>query len=377
MEDIGILTSPDEYMNHQIVDTFTVVQESDRGWTEKVWASLARKDGSMQVDFGLGKYINRNVLDAFAGVARGREQWTVRGSRALDTDVERTGVGPIDYEVVKPLKSVRFKLDQNDQGIAFDLVFEGDLPPFFEKRNRVRAGFRVAMDVIRYHQGGRVSGWIEIAGERHEVGDDWYGFRDHSWGMRGDIIGAAPPDITPGLAINNRMKMFWGPWLMRRPDGSFYEIQHFLLSTDHYDYYSGFVNHADGTQEAIMSIDEDVRFDRDTRVFLGGTFTLNMANGQKRVVEVEPLGDTAFHLRTGEYGSWKGGRHGSWRGGLHLDGEYIPDTRQALHELGQFRDKPVIVREGDAVGYGIQESILRGDWPDYGVSPESDFPTDI
>ena len=40
--------------------------------------------------------------------------------------------------------------------------------------------------------------------------------------------------------------------------------------------------------------------------------------------------------------------------------------------LGQFRDTPIRVREGDAVGYGIMESIITGEWPDLGLTAESD-----
>jgi hypothetical protein len=47
-------------------------------WTEKIWASIARTDGTLQLDFGLGKYQNRGIIDGFGGVSRGREQWTVR-----------------------------------------------------------------------------------------------------------------------------------------------------------------------------------------------------------------------------------------------------------------------------------------------------------
>jgi hypothetical protein len=57
--------------NHQIADTFATVAESDLGWTEKIWGALLRKDGKMALSFGLGKYQNRNVLDGFAGIARG------------------------------------------------------------------------------------------------------------------------------------------------------------------------------------------------------------------------------------------------------------------------------------------------------------------
>src|SRR5690348_13508812 len=105
--DIGPLLGADEGMNHQIVDTFARISESDHAWTEKIWGSIAKTDGSLQVDFGLGKYQNRGILDGFGGVSRGREQWTVRGSRELHRDPELVGVGPIRYEIVDPLKSVR------------------------------------------------------------------------------------------------------------------------------------------------------------------------------------------------------------------------------------------------------------------------------
>ena len=66
--------------------------------------------------------------------------------------------------------------------------------------------------------------------------------------------------------------------------------------------------------------------------------------------------------------------HGAWKGPLHLDGEYIADCwdDEHLRTLGQFRDTPIRVREGDAVGYGIMESIIGGVWPELGLTAESD-----
>ena len=48
----------------------------------------AARDGSIQLGFGLGKYTNRNVMDAYAGMSRGVEQMTVRASRRLAPDPE-------------------------------------------------------------------------------------------------------------------------------------------------------------------------------------------------------------------------------------------------------------------------------------------------
>src|SRR5216684_529448 len=110
----GLLVAADESLTHQIVETHARVAHADRSWTEKVCAMAAARDGSLQLAFGLGKYTNRNVLDGYAGVSRGREQWTVRGSRRLSDAPDRVGVGPIDYEVIEPYKQVRFACAAND-----------------------------------------------------------------------------------------------------------------------------------------------------------------------------------------------------------------------------------------------------------------------
>ncbi|MDP9334392.1 MAG: hypothetical protein M3Q30_13975 [Actinomycetota bacterium] len=191
VDDIGALRSADETLNHQIVDTFATVAESDHAWTEKIWASMARVDGSLQIDFGLGKYHNRGIIDAFGGISRGREQWTVRASRELRSAPEEVTVGPLSSEVVDSLEQIRFRLEPNDaQPISFDVVLCGVTPPFFEDRNRVRnrRTGRVDVDVVRYHQGGWVSGTVTVDGETHEVRpDEWFGFRDHSWGVRQQV----------------------------------------------------------------------------------------------------------------------------------------------------------------------------------------------
>lgn len=77
---IGPLLAADEQFNHQVVETFATVAQSDFAWAEKVCGMAASRDGSVQI----GKYTNRNVVDAYAGVSRGVEQWVVRASRAPD-----------------------------------------------------------------------------------------------------------------------------------------------------------------------------------------------------------------------------------------------------------------------------------------------------
>jgi len=380
--DIGPLRDADEGLNHQIVDTFATVSESDHSWTEKIWVSIASTDGSVQADFGLGKYQNRGVIDGFGGVSRGREQWIVRGSRELRTAPEETGIGPIQYEIVEPRQSVRVRLEPNDvQPISFDLVLSGVISPFFEERNLVRnrRSGRIDVNVIRYHQGGTATGTITIDGETRDLGAEGaFGFRDHSWGVRqgvgiapSDLIGAAPR--AEGAVPNVKGLMVWMPAFFRRPDGTYYETA-LHLAGGAWNLSGAFVNEADGGQAQVAAAVPHLDYDPHTRFVRGGEIHLRMVTGEERVIEVETLGESGFFLKTAGYGQWGSHKHGSWMGRLHLDGDHLPDCwdDENLARLGQFRDTPVRVREGDAVGYGIVESIINGVWPELGLAAESD-----
>jgi hypothetical protein len=378
IKDIGPLLGADEGLNHQIVDTFATLSQADLAWTEKIWASIARTDGSLQLDFGLGKYQNRGIIDGFAGISRGREQWTVRGSRELRSAPEALSVGPIHLEIVEPLRQMRFRLEPNDvQPISFDVVLSGVTPPFFEERNLVRnrnTG-RVDVDVIRYHQGGWATGTVTVDGVTHEIRpDEWFGVRDHSWGVR-QAIGAPPEDLIPAAKAPAGMRggMKWSPAFFQRPDGSYYETAIFIVEGP-WEYSSAYLNDADGTQARVRRVTSKIDYDTRTRFVKGGELVMLLESGEERVIEVEALGESGFFLKTGGYGPWKDHKHGSWKGPLHLDGEYLADcwSDENLRLLGQFRDTPIRVRDGDAVGYGIMESLIGGVWPELGLTAESD-----
>jgi hypothetical protein len=381
IRDIGPLLGADEGLNHQTVDTFAVVSESDYAWTEKIWVSIAKADGSVQANFGLGKYQNRGVIDGFGGVSRGREQWTVRGSRELKSDAESTAIGPIAYEIVDPLNAVRVRLERNDVlPISFDLTLRGVTPPFFEDRNLVRnpTTNRTDVNVVRYHQGGWATGTISVDGDRIELtGEDGFGFRDHSWGVRqgvGDDLTDLPaPPAAARSHAGRRGMMKWTPAFFRRPDGSYYETAIFLTGGA-WNYASAYVNDASGRQDRVRSAVPHMEYDGRTRFVQRGQLQLVMESGEERTIEVEAPGESGFFLKTVGYGDWKGHKHGRWMGPLHLDGEHIPDCwdDEHLNLLGQFRDTPIRVREGNAVGYGIMESIVTGEWPEFGLTAESD-----
>ena len=385
IDGIGELLGADEGLNHQTIDTFATISQTDLAWTEKIWASMAKTDGSLQVNLGLGKYQNRGIIDGFGGVARGYEQWTVRGSRELHSAPEDMSIGPIRYEIIDPLSTVRFILEPNDvQPISFDLVLTGVTQPFFEDRNLIRnkTTGRIDVDVIRYHQGGWATGEVTVDGTTHQfTRENSFGFRDHSWGVR-QAVGAAPPDLLrpprkPRAEGEKRPEfrggMKWSPCFFERPDGSFYETA-IHLTQGVWDYTSAYINESDGRQHRVLEAKPLIDYDPRTRFVRGGELHLTMESGEERFIEIEALDNSGFHLKVVGYGEWKGHMHGTWRGPLHFDGEYIDDcsSDEFLPQLGQLRDTPIRVREGDAVGYGIMESIVAGVWPELGLTAESD-----
>jgi hypothetical protein len=382
---ISTLTGADEALNHQIVNTHSAVVTPDRSWAEKIWFTLARKDGALQADFGLGKYPNRNVLDGFAGVQHGDNQRTVRASRVLRPGLEDMAVGPIRYEVIEPFRKIRLTLAENTvQPLKLDLTFTDRLPAFFEGRDVVLAQGRTASDVIRYHQAGTVSGWIEIGGERIAVEpDDWFGFRDHSWGVR-EHVGLDPADLVPAdLAPTAQDKdragkpyhFNWAVSQLTRPDGSRYEIAYYFRDfggEGRPDFFTGFINEADGRQTQLLRVVPELTYRKADKAIMGGRlYALHGGKGRalvERVFEVEAIDPgMGFRLLPGLYGNWKGQIHGSFKGENYLDGECVEDANNpentAANYRWQIRDRPLRIREGEAAGFANIESIIIGDYP--------------
>lgn len=379
---IGPLTAADEYLNHQIVNTHAIVGSADRAWTEKIWFMLARKDGSMAASFGLGKYANRGVLDGFAGVQVGTTQRTVRASRVLAPRLQDMDVGPLAYEIVEPFDKVRITCGRNAaQPVSFDLTFHAVMPAFFENRDTVIAGGRTASDVIRYHQPGTVSGWIEIEDERIAVDPrDWFGFRDHSWGVR-EHVGKEPGDLVPGhlgeTGADKDKSRYHFNWLVSqiaRPDGSYYDLAYYFRDfggDGPPEFFTGSINEADGTQTPILHLYPEITYRGQDKAALHGRITAILAGAGKstkeRVFEIEAIDpEMGFRLLPGMYGPWKDQIHGSFKGEDFLDGECIEDVNsadKAENYRWQIRDRPVRVREGENSGFGDMESIIIGQYP--------------
>jgi hypothetical protein len=380
---IGPLGAADEWFSHQIADTVAVVGTSDQAWTEKVCAMAAARDGSLQLGFGFGKYTNRNVVDGYGGISRGVEQITVRASRRLSDAPELIGAGPLRYEIVEPLRRIRFVLEANDcQPISFDWLFQAELPATLEDRTHNRQGYRVSADLVRYHQIGTCSGWVEVDGVRTEMRPDtWVSTRDHSWGVRYDV-GEPAADLEPTAGLTGRQFQFvWSPVLMERPDGSryglFLNVSKVSLPGFQQKTTMAMVEHPDGRVERIVDLEPELTYEPTNRRLRGGKLHATLADGSTRTLTVEVVSDTGFHLGAGLYFGWNGHHHGEWRGPLVVEGERIADcsTPENARLLHQIRDTVVRITDsvGGGVGYGNMQPIVFGAFPDLGLDGESSF----
>lgn len=376
---IGPLLPADEQFNHQVIETFASVGQSDPAWAEKVCGMAAAIDGSLQIAFGFGKYTNRNVVDAYAGISRGKEQWVVRSSRALSSDTDSVNAGPIKYEVLEPLNKIRVSLAANDQqAIAFDIVFDSAAPCIVEEREdrRDMHGYRKATDQIRYHQTGTANGWLEIDGVRTDIkSSEWVSTRDKSWGIR-PSVGMPASDMEPDFHQHiPKALAIWNPILFYREDGSHYAFHHYYLQFSGEGFLhqkvQGGVETENGQAEAIVGMIPALSFASPSKRLLGGEFLFQMRDGSERVMTFEKLSETGFYLGAGHYHGGDGHHHGSWRGERFVDGDYVEDasTAEVLERYSQFRDCMIKVHDpvGGGVGYGNCQTYIHGVWQDFGL----------
>lgn len=192
-----MLTPLDDTLRHVLPTTFDHAFTSDPRFFDRYWFAIYDPDGSEPAfNTGMCSYLNMNVIDGYAAVIHRGVQHNVRVSRQYrpylyGADPNVSQVGPLRITVVEPFKVLRLELAANEYGVAFDFEWRAVLAPHEELPNYTRVRGRVNQDYLRYNQVAVVNGWIEVAGERFEM-RNWWGGRDHAWGVRTDVAGGEP-----------------------------------------------------------------------------------------------------------------------------------------------------------------------------------------
>ena len=170
----------------------------------------------------LAVYLQLGIMDAAFGVRIGRRQYNLHASRWLGAERTDTRVGPIRVVVIEPLQTLRVVVEDNEHGIACDLVFDGRFAPVEEPRTTRWLGTRLFMDATRLTQLGDWRGHTRVVG--HDLTLDsgtMVGTRDRSWGIRG--VGARDPQAPP---VVPQFHWFWVPGVLED------RVFHYFINQD-------------------------------------------------------------------------------------------------------------------------------------------------
>jgi hypothetical protein len=208
-----MLTKGDDFPIHQTPEPIAF-SGSDRNFYDRYFFNGMLPDGSGFFAAALGVYPHLNIADAHVSALRDGVQHALHASRILEMERMNLSVGPIAIEVIEPLRKLRLKVD--GEGMKADLVMEGRSFPMQEPRFTRRNGPRMFMDVTRFTQGVRWSGWLEIDGKRIDY-KNAPGVRDRSWGVRPIGAGDQQPAVP---AAAPQFYWLWAPTAF--PTRSFY-----------------------------------------------------------------------------------------------------------------------------------------------------------
>jgi len=358
-----MLTKGDDYPIHQTPEPIAYAG-SDRNFYDRYFFNGYSPDGRDFFAVAFGVYPALNVADAHLSVIRDGKQYCLHASRVLGMERMDLTVGPIRIEILEPLQKLRVVVE-GAEGLAADLVFEGRAFPIEEPRFVKRLGPRLFMDYTRLTQNVRVSGWLEVDGERREVAG-WTGSRDRSWGIR--PVGAPDPQPTPGAGLTG---FFWQWTPVNFQDRSVFF--HVNADPDGQAWNTRAVILPDGAGEgggwhAEAARMEDVELIPGTRHARSGTLKIPLAQGEA-TVKLEPV--TAFLMRgIGYGGDW---RHGALKGDLAVAREDIDLAGVDMGAMENFHiqaiSRATFQAPGEAPqeGVGVFEQLILGPYRPYAL----------
>ena len=350
-----MLSPQDDLIGHQLPTTFDQIDNSDPAWMERLWyTGHPVPGGDVIFDIGLGYHPNRNVMDAFAGVAVAGRQWNFRASRRLRPDPLTTTVGPLAIRVIEGLRHHRLTLAENESGLAFDLEFQATLNPHEEAGHLRRREGRITEHMYRAQQMGRYTGWLHFDGRRMPV-DSWLGQRDHSWGVRAEM---RSDETAPPLT-------FYPPFFFCWTTAQFKDRGLVIFFKERAPgdliYLSGEQVRPMGTRasgrDQLVAVQHEVQWLDDPlgQSMKSALFDLTFASGERRQVQVRTL-PARYWLKGGLYGGLNGWFQGDDKGKLHVAHEAWDttdaSTRRTMRTLA---DQVIEVTDGDEVGHGIIE----------------------
>jgi hypothetical protein len=356
-----VLSKLDETLRHQLATTFDHVGTSDPRFFDRYWFCCYDPAGTLAVIIGMGLYNNMNVIDGFValqqplasaapeGSGAPSKQWNYRFSRTLRPNVDQTAVGPLSVEIVEPFTTARVRIAPSpDRAVSADLTWTAFLAPVEEAHHFVRVRGRVAQDYRRYTQVGRMNGTITLGDRIYDV-RDWFGGRDHSWGVRPAVAGPEPVTGPPdaGGRAQTGFVFFWLPFATDTFGG---HVQIHSLGDGTHVLLDGVLQWPDGSAREVTAAHYQVDFFPGTRRWRRVRTELTDDHGEITTIVAEVMMRDWAMDGTGYDWGWTDGQGlGVWRGDQFEE-----------HDIYDLTDPNEVIRpDGDTRQRGHREAPAR------------------
>lgn len=306
----------DDYPVHQSSAPLMHVSSDAPGVYDRYFYNGHDATGGIFFAVAFGVYPNKQVMDAAFCVSIDGVQHSVRASRHADRDRTNLEVGAIRIDVVRPMLEHRIVVD-NRFGLSADITWRATSALLEEPTFKHLENGRPLMDYTRMTQFGDWSGWIDLDGNRINLGDAGpvTGCRDRSWGVRNAARNATGPKKPPQFC------WFWAPTTF---DDVYTHAAVNDYATGRSWHRSGAVTarfaHAAATTETVLdetkvdrctAVKIEPRWESGTRWLESATVTLERWRAEPLVVTYTPL--LRFFMRGIGYTHPEWG-HGEWKG---------------------------------------------------------------
>ena len=178
-------TALDERFAHQIPEPFPNVVHYHQDWRESLFFIMHQRDkpGDVLI-LTLAHFAARQEMDSLQLGRVGDSSIMARHLRKVDGDQDDFRVGPITIDIAEPLKKIRLVAAPSDQTpVSFDITFAARTAPYQLRRGTMKAKHEIIWDQSHMFQSGTYNGSYTHKGKTFRI-DNWWGQRDHSWGVR-------------------------------------------------------------------------------------------------------------------------------------------------------------------------------------------------
>ena len=178
-------TALDERFAHQIPEPFPNVVHFHPDWRESLFFIMheREKPGDVLI-LTLAHFAARQEMDSLQLGRVGDSPIMARHVRKVDGDQDDFRVGPITIDVVEPLKKIHLVATASEATpVSFDVTFTARTAPYQLRRGTMKAKHEIIWDQSHMFQSGIYNGAYTYKGKTTQI-DNWWGQRDHSWGVR-------------------------------------------------------------------------------------------------------------------------------------------------------------------------------------------------